>query len=74
MAAKRKPKKQHEVKHEIGDGFVVAWDTNVVSIDVRDDLREAASEQIERLGSDLISIEPKAAPRRRRRPVRPRAA
>jgi hypothetical protein len=77
MAAKAKKRaaKQQEVAHEIGDGFVVAWDTDAVAVDIRDDLRETADDQIKLLQSNLISIKGDVvAPSRRRRRVRPQAA
>lgn len=55
MSTRKKAEKQHEVTHAIGDGFVVVWDTHAVAVDVCDDLRDAASDQVERLGNDLIS-------------------
>lgn len=46
-----------EVAHEIGDGFVVAWDTDAIPADLRDDLRKAAEDQIEQISHDLIAIQ-----------------
>jgi ribosomal protein S11 len=81
MATRKKTESQHEVTHAIGDGFVVVWDTHAIAVDVRDDLRDAASDQIERLGNNLISVEDKTVvsaaepvPPRRRRRARPQAA
>lgn len=82
MARKKgKMPQRSEVTHEIGDGFVIFWDTDAVAVDLRDELSEAASDEVERFSHNLVEIAGDAvivakgktsAPRRRR--VSPPAA